>query len=83
MPVMHTVLSGVEAGGLIAYDTEMYANFKLGARFVDRILKGAKPGDIPFEQVDNFFLYVNKKAAKAIGLTIPASVLVQADKVIE
>lgn len=83
MPLMHTALSGAEAGGLIAYGVRPSAPYEKAAQFVDRILKGARPGDLPFEQVGNNLLYVNKNAAKAIGLTIPTSVLVQADKVIE
>jgi putative ABC transport system substrate-binding protein len=83
IPVMYSALSGAEAGGLIAYGVHPNERYKKAAQFVDRILKGAKPGDIPFEQVGNFSLYVNKKAAKAIGLTIPGSILIQADKVIE
>ena len=83
MPVMHATLSVVEAGGLIAFGRKAHSGLARAAHFVDRILKGAKPGDLPFEQLGNRSLHVNKKAAKAIGLTIPASILMQADKVIE
>ena len=83
IPVMYSSLSGAEAGGLIAYGIKPNARYEMAARFVDRILKGAKPGDIPFEQAGNFSLYVNKSAAKALGFTIPASILILADKVIE
>ena len=83
LPVMYSDLSAAEAGGLVAYGIRSGANFEKGAQFVDHILKGAKPADLPFEQVGNYYLYVNTRAAKAIGITIPASVLMQATKVIE
>jgi ABC-type uncharacterized transport system substrate-binding protein len=73
----------VDAGGLIAYAPNLPSLFKRSAVFVDRILRGAKPADIPIEQPTRFELRVNLKTAKALGLTIPPSLLARADQVIE
>ena len=83
IPVMHSWLSGVETGGLIAYGIEPDLNFRRAAYYVHRILMGAKPADLPVERMDNFKLYVNRKAAMAIGLSLPDLILVRADKLIE
>jgi ABC-type uncharacterized transport system substrate-binding protein len=73
----------VDAGGLLAYGANLTELFKRAAVFVDRIFRGAKPADIPIEQPTTFQLRVNLKTAKALGLTIPQSLLLRADQVIE
>jgi putative tryptophan/tyrosine transport system substrate-binding protein len=72
-----------ESGGLISYGTDFVELFRRGAEYVDRVLKGAKPGELPIQQPTKYELAINLKTAKALGLTIPESVLSLADKVIE
>jgi putative ABC transport system substrate-binding protein len=73
----------VEAGGLISYGANLPDGFMRMAPYVDKILRGAKPADLPVEKADRFELVVNRRTAKELGLTIPQSVLLQATEVIE
>ena len=82
LPALYGVREYAEAGGLMTYGTNLLDMFRLSASFVDKILKGAKPADLPVEQPTRFELIVNLKTANALGLTIPSAVLQWADEVI-
>jgi putative ABC transport system substrate-binding protein len=83
LPAMYPLRFYVEAGGLISYSADLIEIWRRAAVFVDKILKGATPADLPVEQPTKFELVVNRRAAKALGLTIPPSILLRADQVIE
>jgi putative tryptophan/tyrosine transport system substrate-binding protein len=83
LPSMYTTRAAVDEGGLMSYAADIADNYRRVAYFVDRILKGTKPADLPVEQPTKFELVINLKTAKQIGLTIPQRVLGRADKVIK
>jgi putative ABC transport system substrate-binding protein len=83
IPAMYEFGTFVQGGGLMSYGPSLDDNFRVAARFVDRILKGAKPGDLPVEQPTRYYLVINLKTAKALGLTIPQSILIRADELIQ
>jgi putative ABC transport system substrate-binding protein len=83
LPSISERASYAEAGGLMSYGVNPGEQFRRAATYVDKILKGAKPADLPVEQPTKFELVINRKTAKALGLTIPQALLVSADKVIE
>jgi putative ABC transport system substrate-binding protein len=83
VPAIYENRTQVLAGGLMSYGGDLRENFRQGASYVDRILKGARPADLPVIQASRFELVLNKGAAKALGLTIPDNLLARADEVIE
>jgi putative ABC transport system substrate-binding protein len=83
MPTIFGAREHVEAGGLMSYGLNLPAVFRRAAELVDKVLKGAKPADIPVEQPTKYELVINLKTAKALGIAIPSSLLARADEVIQ
>ena len=83
LPAVYPFPEHAQAGGLLTYATSYYDLFRRAATFVDRILKGARPGDLPIEQPTKFELIINLKTARTLGLTIPPALQVRADRIIE
>jgi putative ABC transport system substrate-binding protein len=83
LPAVFPFREHVDGGGMVSYGVNLAQLFRRSARLVDRILRGAKPADLPIEQPTRFELVINLKTAKALGLTIPPSLLARADQVIE
>ena len=83
LPTIYSVREHVESGGLISYGASITDLFRRAAEYVDKILRGAKPGELPIQQPTKFELVINRTTAKALGITVPPLLLVRADEVIE
>ena len=82
IPAIFTLREHFDAGGLLVYGVDLVDQFRRSATYVDKVLKGAKPGDLPIGQPDKFWLLVNLKAAKSLGISLPQSFLMRADEVV-
>ena len=82
LPAIYPSRDYIEAGGLITYGPDFAVMFRRAADYVDKILRGARPGDLPIEQPTQYVLVVNLKTAKALGITIPESILLRANEVL-
>jgi putative ABC transport system substrate-binding protein len=83
LPAIYTFREFVQSGGLMSYGSDLPDLYRRAASYVDKILKGAKPGDLPLQSAEKFELVINLKTAEALGLTISEAFLVRADEVIE
>ena len=83
LPMIYSTPEDADAGGLIAYGADIPGQYRQAATFVSKILRGAKPADLPVEQPTTFELVVNLRAAKGLGLNVPQSILVRANRLIE
>jgi putative ABC transport system substrate-binding protein len=83
VPAVYSLSTFARDGGLLSYDVDRVDTFRRAATYVDRILRGDKPGDLPVQFPTKFEMVVNLKTAKALGLTVPQSILLRADEVIE
>jgi len=83
LPSIYPTAAYAEAGGFMAYGADVNDNFRRAGIFVDKILKGAKPGELPFEQPTRYYLVINRKTANALGIKLSNELLTRVDKVIE
>ena len=83
VPAVYRISAFARDGGLLSYGPDPVDNFRRAATYVDRILRGEKPGDLPVQLPTKFEMVVNRRSARALGLTVPPSILVLADEVIE
>jgi putative ABC transport system substrate-binding protein len=83
VPAVYALSQSVKDGGLLSNAIDLVDNFRRAASYVDRILRGEKPGDLPVQLPTKFEMVVNRKTATALGLTVPPSILLRADEVIE
>jgi putative ABC transport system substrate-binding protein len=83
VPAVYGISDFIRDGGLLSYGNDLVDNFRRAATYVDRILRGAKPGDLPVQLPVKYEMVVNLKTAKALGLAIPPSIMLRADEVIE
>jgi putative ABC transport system substrate-binding protein len=83
LPSIYPFATYPESGGLMSYGSDMNDNFRRTGIFVDKILKGTKPGDIPFELPTRYYLVINRKTANALGIKLTGELLTRADKVID